>query len=496
VKTLSDYSLKRKIIDIIDKMPKGFKKISRVKPPRLSIRHVNFPLLLGSIILITLFVMAQYPKLVTLKDPYNRELSRVYYTMEDGKRVQRFQVAPFPPNPNNPFGTDEIGRDNLSRIAHGASITLYAALMIVLIRFLISIPMGIWAGLGGKLPRFLIKNFHTVFSAVPPLIACFFVLNIRVISKLELEQSIIAFAVIFTLTGWGKIAHMIQEKTKEIYNQDFVEGKVTIGKSNPAIAVQNILPHLIPSLISKIILEIGMILFLMAQLSVHYIFSGPRLMYSDDVKGTWLMGQEPEWASMLSRAVANYNQGYWWAGIFPAVAFAYSIMGFNLFGEGLRIEFEKRSSKIVTWIRKIPLFFSPKIYYHQLKKYKQYSKPLIVKSAVYISIFALIIMPPPKSPYPFVLKNALAHMEELSSDRYEGRVVGTPGGYAAGDYIVETLKSYGVEPFFEDGYFQEFDIENYLSQNYSPTNDMYRSMLIRRIKNATLLSHTEVFTIL
>ena len=274
-----------------------------------------------------------------------------------------------------------------------------------------------------------------------------------------MEHSIVAFAVILTIVGWSKLAGMIEDQTSLIMEEDFIEGEVAAGKNPLQIGVQNLLPHLIPHVVSFLFMEIGMVLFLLAQLSVLTIFIGPRRMpLAMAFEGNFEMAFEPEWGSMLARApeIIRLYPDRMWLTLFPALAFFFGVTGFNLTGEGLRIEFQKRTSQVVSFIRKGFFLASPKIYWMQLNKLKVYWKPVLGKTLVMLLVLGYFSYPAKASQYDFDVQQAKAHVEVLSDEKYEGRLTGFEGGKKSGDYIINTLQAYGLEPW-EGSYTQEFD---------------------------------------
>lgn len=437
-------------------------------------RKINYPLIMGLILIFVLLLISFFPKQFTNIDPNYKHTFRVYDVIENGETLQKYEMPPLSPNEKNIFGTDELGRDIYARLIYGTRITLKSALYVVVSRFLLALILGIFAGVGSRIASSIIKIFNTVFTAIPSLLAAFIVLNIGFIARLQVEQSIVAFAVVLTVVGWGKLAAQIEEKSKMIMTEDFIEGEIAVGKNKFQIAMQNLLPHLIPSLISLFFLEIGLVLFLLAQLSVLSVFIGPRRMFvrEEGIPG-WMVSVEPEWASILSRGVINLKMGNYWIALYPAITFAVGIMAFNLTGEGLRVEFEKRTSRVVSFIKKLGFVFSPKVYYHQIKRFKEYYRPVIVKSLCICIITGYIFMPPPKSLYVFNVDLAMEHIEELSQPKYQGRISGFDGGYQAGEYIISKLKEYGLQTYDGESFVQEFPsfMEEKMNAKYAVTRN-------------------------
>lgn len=411
-------------------------------------RNINFPLLLGIIIVTFLILLAFYPGLFTSKDPLFEEKPKYIEYKEKGEWVEKFGYNPMPPNKENILGTDDAGRDVYARLIYGTRNTLKLALLIAAFRMILALPLGLAAGMGTRFISSIIKIFNTFFTAIPMLIFSFVILNIGYFRKLQMDKSILAFAIVLTIVGWAKLAGMIEDSTRRVMEEDFIEGEIAIGKTKLQIAYQNVLPHLIPDSISLFFKEMGMALFLIAQLAVLYVFVGvTRQIKELAFKAAYDMILEPEWGGTLSRIAVNvrkYNSVYWMT-LYPILVFSFAIIGINLTGEGLRIEFQKRDSRIISYIRKAYYLFSPKLFISQIKDFKKYYKPVIIKTLVIVGAIAYFIIPWHPSLYKFDLDRAKLHIEELTKDKYGGRVTGTEGGYLAGEYIIDTLKSYGYQ---------------------------------------------------
>lgn len=411
-------------------------------------KKINFPLLLGSIIVIFLSIVALYPGFFSSKDPLFEETPKYIEYKEEGKWVEKFACNPMPPNKDNILGTDDAGRDVYSRLVYGTKNTLKLALLIAIFRMILALPLGLAAGMGIKFISNIIKIFNTFLTAIPMLLFSFVILNIGYFRNLQMDKSIFAFAIVLTLVGWAKLAGIIEDSTRVVMEEDFVEGEIAIGKTKLQIARQNILPHILPTSISLFFKEMGMALFLIAQLAVLYVFVGvARQVKALAFKANYEMILEPEWGGTLSRIAINVKQygTTYWMTLYPISVFSIAIIGINLTGEGLRIEFQKRESRIISSIRKISYLLSPQIFISQTKDIKKYYKPVIIKSSIIIGTIVYIVIPWHPSLYKFDINQAKLHVEELTSDKYGGRVAGTKGGYLAGEYIISTLKSYGYE---------------------------------------------------
>ncbi len=424
-----------------------------------NMKKINFPLLIGLLLLTILLAFTLAPNHFTNKDPYNQEHFTFGKVVEDGQKAHQVTSPPWGPKKENIMGTDELGRDIYSRLVYGTKSTLQTALLVVLLRFLLAVPFGIIAGIGSKTASSIIRFFNIIFTAIPTLFAAFFVLNIKYVASLKVEDSIIAFGVVLTVVGWAKLAKQVEEKASNIMKEEFIEGEVAVGKSKVQIVFQNMIPHLVPSLISFIFIEVGLVIFLLAQLSILETFIGPRSLFKRDGGSSgWMVADNPEWASMLSRTVINNRVGKYWISLFPALAFTIGILAFNLTGEGLRMEFEKRTSPVASIIRRSGFAFSPRIYFQQVTRFREYYKPVLIKTLCIVLIITYGLIPPPKSLYQFESHQAMIHLEELIKPQYQGRLSGYEGNYLAGDYIIEKLKEYGLEPYDGENYAQTFPL--------------------------------------
>lgn len=295
----------------------------------------NVSLWIGGLVILLLILVVSFPGLFSKANPYGIESIRSWVT-EDGSF--HLEKSPFKPDPSIPMGTDAIGRDILSLIVHGSRLTLFLALMIALMRFLVAIPVGISAGFGSIVAKSIINQFAVIFSAIPALLISILILNMDYFVQLEKWQSILAFTLVLTAVGWGKLGLLISERVEMILKEPFVAGDYAIGKGQGQIALTTVLPHLLPELVVLFFLEFARALSIIMQLGIFGVFVGNVRIIEDTDMGTTKymnISYEPEWASMLGTARLNIRSAPWtvW---YPAMAFFISVLGLNLFGEGLR----------------------------------------------------------------------------------------------------------------------------------------------------------------
>jgi peptide/nickel transport system permease protein len=211
------------------------------------------------------------------------------------------------------FGTDEIGRDVLSRVIWGARASLLAGLVSVCIAMALGVPIGLLAGYVGGWVDALISRFTDAMLAVP-----FLILAIALAAFLgpSLTNAMIAIGVSATPV----FIRLTRGQVLSVKVEDFVEAARAVGNPHWRIALRHILPNILPPLIVQATLAIAAAIIAEASLS----FLG--------------LGQQPpapSWGSMLNTA-KNYVDNAPWMAVWPGVSIFLMVLSFNLLGDGLR----------------------------------------------------------------------------------------------------------------------------------------------------------------
>ncbi len=417
-------------------------------------KKVNLPLLLGSIIIILLLLIMLFPNVFTDINPYGiRHLKA--WTDEVGKF--HLESAPFSPSDTSILGTDEIGRDIFSLIIHGTRLTITLGLLVVLTRFIVALPIGISAGFGSFVSKAVINQFSVIFSAIPSLLVSIILLKMDFFMNLYRGHSIIAFVLVLTFVGWAKLGMIIMERVQEIMAKPFIKGEIAIGKSKIQIAIQNVIPHLAAELVVLFFMEIARVLTIIMQLGIFGVFVGNLRVIEDSSNGVikaMNISYEPEWASMLATA-RNQIRSSPWTVLSPAVAFFISVLGFNLFGEGLRKMLQQRNSQFIPKLRRLLSFKWTKLSYHSNNKRER----TLIKRVIPIVLVVIILISWYSMEHKDYNFNYAQGTEVFNSSQPEQVIIGTDESKEMASQIAGSFKNLGIKPL-DDDYIVEYETED------------------------------------
>ncbi|MGD9480403.1 nickel transporter permease [Shinella sp. G-2] len=226
-----------------------------------------------------------------------------------------------PPSADHWFGTDELGRDILSRVVHGSQITVRIVLMVSLIVGPVGLTIGIVAGYFGGWVDAALMRITDIFLSLPRL-----VLALAFVAALGtgINNAIIAIAV----TSWPPYARLARAETLSIRNSDFVRMAELQGASTLRILFNHIAPLCFASVVVRLTFDMSGTILIAAGLGFLGLGAQPP---------------QPEWGLMVA-AGRQYVLDQWWVATIPGIAIFIASLGFNLLGDGLRDVFDARSS--------------------------------------------------------------------------------------------------------------------------------------------------------
>lgn len=261
----------------------------------------NWLSVLGLVMVVTIFFLAVFA-------PYVAP-----YPQHSGKFVD-FKSKNQPPSWQHLMGTDTIGRDILSRIIFA----FRNALLMAIVVLAISVPFGTLTGLtagyySGTWVETVIMRVTDVFISLPPIILA---LSIAAMLKPTLMNSMIAV----TVSWWPWYTRITYSLASSIKNEYYVQAAELTGASKIYILFREILPNCSSSLFTKMALDVGWVTLVGAALSFVGLGEQPP---------------KPALGTMIAEGVERMP-GQWWIALFPALAIMFLVLGFNLFGDGIR----------------------------------------------------------------------------------------------------------------------------------------------------------------
>lgn len=274
------------------------------KQPSLGGRMLSTPsLVIGVTLIGVVFVMALLAPWLAPFDPYDQDLTRrmvppVWHAKGDWV---------------HPLGTDNLGRDYLSRVIYGARISALIGVAVMLISGLIGTTLGMLAGyFGGKVD--MVVNFIITTRLAMPVV----LVALAVVAMIGGSLTVVILTL--GLLKWDRFAVVMRSATQQVRSLDYVTAAEAAGASRTRVLLGEILPNVMPHLIVVATVEAGSAILLEAALSFLGLGVQPPL---------------PSWGLMIAEAKAFMFFSFWLIAI-PGAALALFVLGINLAGDGLR----------------------------------------------------------------------------------------------------------------------------------------------------------------
>jgi peptide/nickel transport system permease protein len=264
---------------------------------RLAARLARDPLALLGLVLLALLVVAALsaPLLATHPAEFHLE--------------QRLMS----PSLGAPFGTDRMGSDIFTSILFGARVTLLIASVTVAMGVLIGVPIGLVAGYYRNWISDALMRIADIALAVPQIVLAIAITQ-------TLGPSIQSVVLALSLTYWPFWTRLVYAETRSIRNEIFIESAVALGASPWRVMVLHILPAIASSIVVRTSIGVGATILAAATLGFLGLGAPPPM---------------PEWGRMIAES-REYLPDAWWYPLAPGVAIFLTVLGFYLFGDGLR----------------------------------------------------------------------------------------------------------------------------------------------------------------
>ncbi len=257
----------------------------------------------GGFIVLGLFIIALLAPYISPYDPGAIDVSQIL----------------MPPTSAHIFGTDELGRDVLSRVIWGSRISLMVGFVAVGISIIIGVIFGAISGYYGGAIDSLIMRFVDIMLSIPT-----FFLILAVIAFLE--PNIINIMAVIGLTSWMGVARLVRAEFLSLKERDFVMAAKGLGAGDIRIIFRHILPNaMAPVLVSAVLGVAGAVL---TESALSFL-------------GIGVQPPTPSWGNILTAGKDNI-QIAWWLSLFPGLAILITVLGYNLLGEGIRDAIDPR----------------------------------------------------------------------------------------------------------------------------------------------------------
>ncbi len=216
-------------------------------------------------------------------------------------------------HPEHPLGTDEVGRDYLTRLIHGARTSLIVALAVQGIAVIVGVPLGVMAGyFGGKID-FVFSRIIEVMTAFPSLLFAILIISV-------LGGGLRTIIVALSITSWIGVSRLARAQIMALREQDYVLAAKALGVGQWQIMMKHLLPNALTPILVAVSFGIPAAIFAEAGLS----FLG--LGVNDPIAS---------WGKMVGVSNA-YVRVYWHLAVFPTLAIALTMLGFTFLGDGLQ----------------------------------------------------------------------------------------------------------------------------------------------------------------
>jgi len=236
-----------------------------------------------------------------------------WLTPDDPLRADLAQSLRPPGTPGHPLGTDQLGRDLLARVLHGARLALFIGVCTVLLTAVVGGLLGLVAGFVERWPSAVLMRIADVQLSFPFILLA---MTINAIVGLGLRNIILSLSA----AGWVVYARVVRGEVLSVKQREYVQAAAALGVGRPRLLFRHVLPNVAPSIIVVASLQFSQ--FIVAEAAISFL-------------GFGVQPPTPAWGSMLSES-RDFLYVAWWLAAFPGAALALTALGVNLLGDWLR----------------------------------------------------------------------------------------------------------------------------------------------------------------
>lgn len=257
----------------------------------------------GAVIAVSWFLIAVFAPLIAPYDPLAQDFTS-------------FQT----PSGSHPFGTDELGRDVLSRVVYGSRLSIPLALLLVVLSATIGGTLGAIAGYFRGIADGVVMRVTDLVFAFPAIILA---MVVTAVLGRGIRNAVLAIVIV----AWPSYARVVRGLVLSIGDSEYVQSSRLLGASSRSALFREVLPNVAGPVLVLATLDLGTAILLLAGLSFLGLGAQPP---------------DPEWGSMVATGTQFFQN--WWMGTFPGLAIFTAVVAFNFLGDSLRDVFDPRTA--------------------------------------------------------------------------------------------------------------------------------------------------------
>ena len=274
----------------------------------------GYPLVPLAILLLVLVLPAVFANQIELHNPEIGNLNdRLLPPFWVGEEIVQGEVVREAGSMKFPLGTDKLGRDNFSRMVHGARISLTVALLAIALGGVVGTALGLMAGYYGGKTDAVIMRIVDIKLAFPSIL-------LALVLVAAFKPHMVTVIVVIAVLLWARYARLVRGEALSIRHRDFVDRARVAGASDLRIMARHILPNLVNTVVVLATLEVGHVIILESTLSFL---------------GAGIPPPTPAWGLMVADGRTLIINA-WWLAFFPGLAILMTVLSMNLFGDWLR----------------------------------------------------------------------------------------------------------------------------------------------------------------